>query len=94
MTQGILFTISKLYYDMDYYSVVISSLQFKIFYGIMHYIVAKKNEYLTRKEQLNKKKIYNIICLFINLAMTFNKNIQAGNITLDNGDLIPWVNLY
>ena len=87
MTQGILFTISKLYYDMDYYSVVISSLQFKIFYGIMYFIDANKNECLTEKEELNQKKIYHIICHFINLALTFNKNIQAENITLDSGGL-------
>ena len=86
-TQGMLFTISKLYYDMDYYSVVISSLQFKIFYGIMYFIDANKNECLTEKEELNQKKIYHIICHFINLALTFNKNIQAENITLDSGGL-------
>ena len=89
MTQGILFTISRLYYDMDYYSIIISSLQFKIFYGIMYYIDANKNknEFLTEKEKLNQNKVYHIISHFINLALTFIKNIQAGNITLDSGGL-------
>ena len=89
MTQGILFTISKLYYDMDYYSIIISSLQFKIFYGIMYFIDANKDkiEHLSEKDKLKENKLYHIISHFINLALTFNKNIQAGLIELDNGGL-------
>ena len=53
LTQGIYFTISRLYYDMDYYSIIISSLAFKIFYGIMHYIDSSKEtiENLSEKEK-------------------------------------------
>ena len=89
MTQGILFTISKLYYDMDYYSIIISSLAFKIFYGIMYYIDANKDkiELLSEKEKSKQNKVYHIISHFINLALTFNKNIKAGIISSDNGGL-------
>ena len=89
MTQEILFTISKLYYDIDYYSIIISSLAFKIFYAIMYFIEANKDkiEYLSEKEKLKQNKVYHIISHLINLALTFNKNIQAGIISLDNGGL-------
>ena len=89
MTQGILFTISKLYYYMDYYSIIISSLSFKIFYGIMYYIDANKDktDLLSEKEKYKQNKVYHIISHFINLSLTFNKNIQAGIISLDNGGL-------
>ena len=89
MTQGILFAISKLYYDMDYYSIIISSLAFKIFYGIMYYIDANKDkiELLSEKEKSKQNKVYHIISHFINLALTFNKNIKAGIISSDNGGL-------
>ena len=87
MTQGILFTISRLYYDMDYYSIITSSLAFKIFYGIMHYIDANKDdlELLSEKEKSKQNKVYHIIAHFINLALTFTKNVQVGNTTFDNG---------
>ena len=89
MTQGILFTISKLYYDMDYYSIIISSLAFKIFYGIMYFIDENKGKYelLSDKERSRQHKVYHIIAHFINLASAFNKNIKAGIITSDNGGL-------
>ena len=89
MTQGILFTISRLYYDMDYYSIIISSLSFKIFYGIMYFIDANKDniEYLSNQEKSKQSKVYHIICHFINLALTFYKNIQAGEIYINNGGL-------
>ena len=89
MTQGILFTISQLYYNMDYYSIIISSLAFKVFYGIMYYIDENKdkNECLNDIEKSRKNKVYHIISHFINLALKFNQNIQAGIISLDNGGL-------
>ena len=89
MTQGILFTISKLYYDMDYYSIIISSLAFKIFYGIMYFVDYNKDKskYLSEKERLKQGKVYHILTHFINLALTFNKNNHEGIISLDNGGL-------
>ncbi len=89
LTQGIYFTISRLYYDMDYYSIIISSLAFKIFYGIMHYIDSSKEtiENLSEKEKSRQRNIYNIIAHFINLTLTFNKDIKEGIISLDNGGL-------
>ena len=89
MTQDILFTISRLYYDMDYYSIITSSLVFKIFYGIMHFIDANKDEFelLSEKEKSKQNKVFHIIAHIMNLALTFNKNIQVGNITFDNGGL-------
>ena len=89
MTQGIYFTISKLYYDMDYYSIIISSLAFKIFYGIMYYIDSSKETIsdLTEREKSKQRNVYNIIAHFINLTLTFNKNIKEGIISLDNGGL-------
>ena len=87
MTQGILFSISKLYYEMDYYSIIISSLIFKVFYGIMHYIDSNKdkNENLTDYEKSKQGKVFHIINHFINLALTFNKNIGKGKIFLEKG---------
>ena len=89
MTQGVLFSISKLYYDMDYYSIIISSLIFKIFYGIMYYIDSNKdkNENFCETEILKQGKVFHIINHFINLALTFNKNIEKGKISLEYGGL-------
>ena len=89
MTQGILFSISKLYYDMDYYSIIISSLAFKVFYGIMYFVDYNKDKskYLSEKERLKQGKVYHIISHFINLALTFNENIHDGIISLNNGGL-------
>ena len=89
VTQYILFSISRLYYDMDYYSIIISSLQFKIFYAIMYYIDSYKDkkDYLTDSEKGQQKKVFHIINHFIHLALSFNKNIKTGKISLDNGGL-------
>ena len=89
MTRGILFTISELYYNMDYYSIIISSLAFKVFYGILYYIDESKdkNEIISEREKSRQNKIYHIISHFINLALKFNQNIHAGIISLDNGGL-------
>ena len=89
MTQGILFGISKLYYDMDYYSIIISSLIFKVFYGIMYYVDSNKNknESLSDIERLKQRKIFHIINHFVNLAFNFCKNNDKGKILSDNGGL-------
>ena len=89
MTKIMLFSMSQLYYKMDYYSIIISSLAFKVFYGIMYYIDANKdkNDYYSDAEKSKQNKIYHIISHFINLALNFNKNEEAGIISLDNGGL-------
>ena len=89
MTKIILFSISKLYYHMDYYSIIISSLALKVFYGIMYYIDYNKDKvhYFSDIEKSKQNKVYHIISHFINLSLTFNKNIQDGIISLDNGGL-------
>jgi len=89
MTQGILFSISKLYYDMDYYSNIISSLIFKVFYGIMYYIDSnrEKNENLTELEKSKQGKVFHIINHFINLALAFSKSVEKGRLASDNGGL-------
>jgi hypothetical protein len=58
MTQGILFSISRLFYDMDYYSIIISSLAFKIFYAVMHYVDSNKG-ILDSPNKKEKKLIIN-----------------------------------
>ena len=73
MTQGILFSISRLFYKMDYYSIIISSLAFKIFYAIMHYVDSNKDKQSSLTPQIKKKAIksfssyesYNLFSLFI-----------------------------
>ena len=89
MTQGVLFAISKLYYDMDYYSIIISSLIFKVFYGIMYYVDSNKdkNECLSDAEKLKQGKIFHIMNHFVNLALNFCKNSDKGKIISDNGGL-------
>ena len=89
MTQGILFSISRLFYDMDYYSIIISSLAFKSFYSIMHYVDANKNtvDNLTKKEKKEKLKIFHLMNHFMYLTYFFNRNIKKGNLALFNGGL-------
>jgi len=89
VTQGILFSISRLYYDMDYYSIIVSSLAFKLFYGIMYFVDTNKDkkDYLNEEDQLKQKKVFHLINHIINLALSFNKNIEEGKIALDNGGL-------
>ena len=86
VTQGILFSISRLYYNMDYYSIIISSLAFKIFYAIMYYIDSskEKKDNLTELEQKKEKKVFHIINHFIRLALSFNTNSQKEEIPLEN----------
>ena len=89
MTQGILFAISRLFYDMDYYSIIISSLAFKNFYSIMHYVNENKNtvDNLTKKEKKEKLKIFHLMNHLIYLTYFFNKNKKNGNFSLFNGGL-------
>ena len=89
VTQGILFSISRLYYDMDYYSIIISSLAFKIYYAIMYYIDSNKGKFdnLSNAEKSKQKKVFHLINHLIHLTLSFNQNIQKGKISLDNGGL-------
>ena len=89
VSQGILFSISRLYYDMDYYSIIVSSLAFKLFYGIMYFVDSNKStkDYLNEDEKLRQKKVFHLINHIINLALSFNKNIEEGKIALENGGL-------
>ena len=89
MTHHILFSISRLYYDMDYYSIIISSLAFKIFYAIMYYIDAGKDkiDYLNDIEKLKQKKVFHLINHLIHLTLSFNMNLPTGTIFSENGGL-------
>ena len=93
MSQDILFSISRLYYYMDYYSIIISSLIFKIFYSIMYYIDTNKTtvEYLTVSDISKQRKVFHLINHFISLSLTYyqtkdNETCQ-GKIFIDNGGL-------
>ena len=89
VTQGILFSISRLYYNMDYYSIIISSLAFKLFYAIMYYIDSNKDkkENLTEYEKIKQKKVFHIINHIIRLALSFNTNIEKEEIALEKSGL-------
>ena len=91
MSQDILFSISRLYYYMDYYSIIISSLIFKIFYSIMYYIDTNKNtiENLTSSEMSKQKKVFHLINHFISLSLTYYQTNESepGKIKIDNGGL-------
>ena len=85
ITQGILFSISRLYYKMDYYSIIISSLIFKIFYGIMLFISSNKDrkDKISEHEKAKKGKLYHIIDHIICLAKNYSKNAQAKEINIE-----------
>ena len=89
ITQGFLFLMSSLFYDMDYYSIIISSLSFKIFYAIMYYIesIKDKKNYLTEADIMKQRKVFHLMNHLIHLVLSFNKNIQTGKISLENGGL-------
>ena len=89
MTQGILFSISRLFYDMDYYSIIISSLAFKIFYAIMHFVDVNKDiqNDLNEEEKKEQLKIFNLMNHVIYLTFSFYKNLKTGKIALCNGGL-------
>ena len=87
--QGILFTISRLYYNMDYYSIIISSLSFKLFYGMLYFIDSCKDQKttLSKSEKQKQKKLFHLMNHFVNLTLSFYKNIEKREITLENGGL-------
>ena len=89
MTQGILFSISRLFYDMDYYSIIISSLVFKIFYAVMHYVDSNKDilDSKNDKEKKEQLKVFHIINHIIYLTYLFYQNKNNGKISLYNGGL-------
>ena len=91
MSQDILFSISRLYYYMDYYSIIISSLIFKIFYSIMYYIDTNKHSYenLTSAEISKQRKVFHLINHFISLSLKFHQTEEneQGKIKIDNGGL-------
>ena len=89
MTQGILFSISRLFYDMDYYSIIISSLAFKIYYAIMHFIDSNKDKIdnLNQDEKKEQFKVFHLINHIIYLTYLFNRNQKNGKISLYNGGL-------
>ena len=89
ITQGFLFSVSKLFYEMDYYSLIISSTVFKIFYGIMAYMddnKIKKNQDASSFENSIQNEALHIICHIVDLAGVFSRNNQDFN-NIDNGGL-------
>ena len=93
MSQDFLFSISSLYYYMDYYSIIISSLIFKIFYSIMYYIDTNKSNYehLSPMEISKQRKVFHLINHFISLSLTYHQTKESenetGKISIDNGGL-------
>ena len=75
ITKIILFSLSKLYYETDYYSLIISSLTIKVVFGIISFIDKDKTQSnLSTKENLKHFKILHIIEHLINLLRNFYKN--------------------
>ena len=89
MTQGILFSISRLFYRMDYYSIIISSLAFKIFYAIMHYVDSNKDKQSSLTPQIKKKqlKVFHLMNHIIYLAYLYHRNKTTNKISFYNGGL-------
>ena len=86
--QEVLFAISRLYYEMDYYSLIISSLMFKIFYGIMTFIEDDKikiENVITNNEKSKENKVLHIINHIIDLAEMFCRNNKKLNCVVDGG---------
>ena len=74
ITYCILFSLSQLYYETDYYSLIISSLALKIVFGIISFIDQDKNDFnVSLIDKLKNFKILHIIEHFINLAKNFYK---------------------
>ena len=74
ITQSILFSLSQLYYETDYYSLIISSLALKIVFGIISYIDQEKYELnVSITDKIRDFKILHIIEHLINLAKNFYK---------------------
>ena len=75
ITQSILFSLSKLYYETDYYSLVMSSLTLKIVFGIISFIGKNKDDSkLTLSKKMKNFKILHIIEHLINLSKNFYSN--------------------
>ena len=78
---------------MDYYSIIISSLSFKIFYSIMYYIDTNKSNYehLSPMEISKQRKVFHLINHFISLSLTYHQTKESenetGKISIDNGGL-------
>ena len=89
MTQGIIFSISRLFYDMDYYSIIISSLAFKLFYAIMHLVDSNKDKMvnMSKPEKREQLKVYHLINHIIYLTYLFINNKKSGKISFYNGGL-------
>ena len=80
ITNCILFSLSKLYYETDYYSLIISSLNLKIVFGIVSFIDKDKNEQnLKLNEKFRDLKILHIIEHLISLSKNFYKTSNSEN---------------
>ena len=74
ITNCILFSLTKLYYETDYYSLIISSLNLKVVFGLVSFI--EKDIYdstLPNANKLHNYKILHIIDHLINLSRNFYK---------------------
>ena len=89
MTKGMLFAISRLFYDMDYYSIIISSLAFKIFYAIMHYVDSNKDKQfnLTQKAKKKQLKVFHFINHIMYITFLFHRNKTTGKKSFYNEGL-------
>ena len=86
ITQCILFSLSKLYYETDYYSLVISSLALKVVFGIVSFIEKNKDETnLSLTEKLKNFKILHIVEHLINLSRNFYVNYSNDEILYYKG---------
>ena len=90
ITKSILFNISRVCYETDYYSLMISSLVLKVFYAIMSFINDDKNmpeSALTPKDKIKQYKILHLIEHILNLTRMFYKDTQTNKISLESGGL-------
>ena len=75
ITQSILFSLSKLYYETDYYSLVISSLSLIIVFGIISFIEKNKDDpNFSLIEKLKNFKILHIVEHLIYLSKNYYIN--------------------
>ena len=90
ITKSILFNISRVCYETDYYSLMISSLILKVFYAIMSFINDDKNmpeSELSPKDKIKQYKILHLIEHILNLTRMFYKDTQTNKISLESGGL-------
>ena len=86
ITQCILFSLSKLYYETDYYSLVISSLALKVVFGIVSFIEKNKDESdLSLTGKFKDFKILHIVEHLINLSRNFYVNYSNDEILYYKG---------